>query len=102
MMALSSRTKLEIFVEAHGVAEIEAMLKRAGFKGCSVFSGAEGAGAHGPWRQTGVDDAGIRLIVAIGAESAAEEALAWLENYFASYPGVVALSEVKVLRAERF
>lgn len=101
-MNFSTRTKLEIFVEAHAVDEIERMLKRVGFKGCSVFAGVEGAGSHGAWRQTGVEEAGMRLVVTIGAESAAQTALVWLENYFAAYPGVVAVSEVKVLRADRF
>lgn len=101
-MDLSTRAKLEIFVEAHSVGEIERMLKRVGFKGCSVFTGVEGAGSLGAWRQTGVDEAGMRLIVTIGAEAAAVAALAWLESYFATYPGVVAVSDVKVLRADRF
>lgn len=101
-MALVTRTKLEIFVEAHAVGEVEKMLSEAGFKGCSVFAGLEGAGSHGVWRQTGVDEAGIRLIITIGSEDSAQKALAWLERYFDSYPGVVALSEVQVLRAERF
>ena len=101
-MNFSTRTKLEIFVESHAVDEIERMLKRVGFKGCSVFAGVEGAGSHGAWRQTGVEEAGMRLVVTIGAESAAQAALVWLENYFAAYPGVVAVSEVKVLRADRF
>lgn len=101
-MNLVTRTKLEIFVDAHAVNEIEEMLKRVGFKGCSVFEGVEGAGSHGAWRQTGVEEAGTRLVVAIGADSVAHEALVWLEDFFAAYPGVVAMSEVKVLRAERF
>lgn len=102
VMALVARTKIEIFVEAHALDEVERMLETAGFKGCSVFSGLEGAGSHGPWRRTGVDDAGMRLIISIGSEASARTALAWLEVYFQTYPGVVAVSDVKVLRAERF
>lgn len=101
-MNLVIRTKLEIFVEAHAVDDVEQMLERVGFKGCSVFEGVEGSGSHGPWRQTGVDEAGMRLIMTIGSETSALAALAWLEDYFAAYPGVVAVSEVKVLRPARF
>lgn len=101
-MNLVTRTKLEVFVEAHAVSDLEQMLARVGFKGCSVFEGVEGAGSHGAWRQTGVDEAGMRLIITIGSETSAQAALTWLEDYFRSYPGVVAISEVKVLRAERF
>lgn len=101
-MNLVTRTKLEIFVEAHALGDVEEMLARVGFKGASVFEGVEGSGSHGTWRQTGVDEAGMRLVVAIGSEPSAEAALVWLEDYFATYPGVVAVSEVKVLRASRF
>lgn len=46
-MDLVTRTKLEIFVEAHAVSDLEQILARVGFKGCSVFEGVEGAGSHG-------------------------------------------------------
>lgn len=101
-MNLVIRTKLEIFVEAHALDDVEQMLARVGFKGCSVFEGVEGSGSHGAWRQTGVDEAGMRLIITIGSGASAQAALTWLEDYFRSYPGVVAMSDVKVLRAERF
>jgi hypothetical protein len=101
-MNLLVRTKLEIFVEAHGLDEVERMLADTGFKGWSVFDGVEGSGIHGSWRQTGVDEAGMRLIITIGSDAAAQAALVWLTDYFKSYPGVVAMSEVKVLRPERF
>lgn len=101
-MNLVSRTKLEILVEAHALDDVEAMLARVGFKGASVFVGVEGSGSHGSWRQTGVDEAGMRLIITIGTEASAHAALAWLESYFDAYPGLVAVSEVKVLRESRF
>lgn len=101
-MNLVPRTKLEIFVEAHALEEVEGMLERVGFKGCSVFAGVEGTGSHGTWRQTGVDEAGMRLVITIGSQGSADVALAWLAEYFKTYPGVVATSEVRVLRPERF
>lgn len=101
-MDLVTRTKLEIFVEAHAVNDLEQMLARVGFKGCSVLEGVEGAGSHRAWRQTGVDEAGMRLIITIGSDAAAQAALIWLDDYFKTYPGVVAMSDVRVLRAERF
>jgi nitrogen regulatory protein PII-like uncharacterized protein len=99
---LVPRKKIEIFVEEHAVARIERMLADAGFKGWSVLESAEGAGSHGAWRQTGVDERGLLLIVAIGGDDASEKALAWLGDYFKSYPGIVAVSDVAVLRGERF
>jgi hypothetical protein len=99
---LTRRRKLEIFVEAHALQRIETMLDGAGFKGWSVFAGSEGAGAHGVWRQTGVDERGLSMILAIGPAEACEAALAWLADYFKHYPGIVAVSDVEVMRGERF
>lgn len=99
---LSKRKKLEIFVEPHALSEVEGMLTRTGFKGWSVFPGQEGAGAHGAWRQTGVEEGGVSLVIAIGAEDSSQAALAWLESFFGVYPGIVAVSDVEVMRAERF
>ena len=78
------------------------MLGGAGFKGWSVFLGMEGAGAHGAWRQTGVADAEACLVIAIGGEAATRTALDWLSDYFRTYPGVASVSDVSVMRGERF
>lgn len=101
-MQLVERKKLEIFVEGHALARIENMLGVAGFKGWSVFEGVEGAGAHGGWRQTGIGESAAFLVIAIGAQAASEKALEWLADYFKTYPGVVAVSDVSVMRVERF
>lgn len=99
---LVPRKKLEIFVEAHALAGVETMLRDVGFKGWSVFASAEGAGSHGPWRQTGVDERGLCLVIAIGAQEPCDAALSWLQVYFETYPGIVAVSDVLVMRGERF
>ena len=70
-MELTLRKKLDIFIENHALQHVEAMLGEAGFKGWSVFTGMEGAGAHGAWRQTGVADAEACLVIAIGGDKAA-------------------------------
>jgi hypothetical protein len=99
---LTQRKKLDIFIEKHALHHVEAMLGGAGFKGWSVFLGMEGAGAHGAWRQTGVADAEACLVIAIGGEAATRTALDWLSDYFRTYPGVVSVSDVSVMRGERF
>jgi hypothetical protein len=33
---------------------------------------------------------------------ASQPALAWVETFFSVYPGIVAVSDVEVMRAERF
>jgi hypothetical protein len=102
-MHLEIRRKLDIIVEAHAVAMVEEMLGSAGVKGWSVFVGAEGAGAGGVWRQTGIGAAGeMRLLIAIVNQDACDQALTWLNTFFQDYPGIVAVSDVGVLRGERF
>lgn len=101
-MDLTPRKKLDIFIENHALQHVEAMLGEAGFKGWSVFTGMEGAGAHGAWRQTGVADAEACLVIAIGGDKAAGAALDWLSDYFQTYPGVVSVSDVSVMRGDRF
>jgi len=101
-MNLTKKKKLDIFIEAHALPRLEAMLGETGFKGWSGFAGVEGSGTHGAWRQTGVAEGGAYLVIAIGGEDAAEAALAWLRDYFMTYPGVVSVSDVSVMRGERF
>ena len=101
-MELVARKKLDIFIERYALEKLEAMLGEAGFKGWSVFHGVEGSGAHGAWRHTGIGENAACLVIAIGADDAADAALNWLRNYFKSYPGVVAVSDVGVMRDERF
>ena len=101
-MELAQRKKLDIFVEAHALDHVEAMLGQAGFKGWSVFQGVEGSGAHGAWRQTGIGESAACLVIAIGSAPACEAALEWLRDYFKTYPGVVSVSDVAVMRGDRF
>jgi PII-like signaling protein len=101
-MQMVQRKKLDIFIEAHALEQVERMLGEAGFKGWSVFAGIEGSGAHGAWRQTGIGESNACLVIAIGGETACAAALDWLAEFFATYPGVATLSDVSVMRAERF
>lgn len=102
-MQLVSRKKLEIFIEAHALTRVEAMLREVGVNGWSVFTGVEGAGAAGPWRQGAVEGGGdMHLVMAITNEPAAQRALDWLKTYFTTYRGVVTISDVQVLRPDRF
>jgi hypothetical protein len=101
-MDLTPRKKLDIFIEAHALPRLESMLGEFGFKGWSVFAGVEGSGLHGAWRQTGIGDSEARLVIAIGTDGACQAALTWLADYFKTYPGVVAVSDVAVMRGDRF
>ena len=102
-MQLVQRKRMEIFVEAHALKRVEATLSEVGVKGWSVFNGVEGAGAGGTWQRSPVEGGGdMHMIVAITNEAACDRALDWLKQYFSTYRGVVAVSDVSVLRPDRF
>lgn len=102
-MRTVTRKKLEIVVEAPVLRRVETMLIEEGVRGYSVFAGLEGAGEGGGWRREGFTDAEVkRLVWAIASQEAADRVLERLAVFFADYPGVVCVSDVEVLRAERF
>jgi nitrogen regulatory protein PII len=102
-MQLVQRKRIEIFVEAHALKRVEAMLNEVGVKGWSVFNGVEGAGEGGVWQRSPVEGGGeMHMVIAITNEAACDRALDWLKLYFAQYRGVVAVADVSVLRPNRF
>lgn len=102
-MQLVRRKKLEIFIEAHALPRVEAMLNEVGVKGWSVFNGVEGAGSAGTWRQSHVEGGGdMQLVITVASEAAVGRALDWLKDYFSTYRGLVTVSEVEVLRPDKF
>jgi nitrogen regulatory protein PII len=98
-----TRTRMEIIVEAPLLRRVEELLSEAGVHVFTVVEGREGRGLAGRWQDAAVADAlDQRLIVAVAPQTVAAQAVAALARLFERYPGVVLLSEVQVLRAERF
>ncbi|MFN3515024.1 MAG: P-II family nitrogen regulator [Phenylobacterium sp.] len=102
-MQTARRKKLEIVVEALVLRRVEEMLGEAGVRGWTVLPSLEGAGTGGGW-SSGDFAPGQekRLIFAVVSDETAQKALERLAAFFADYPGVVCVSEVEVLRGERF
>jgi PII-like signaling protein len=102
-MDLIARKKLEITVEAAIQRRVEDLLVKHGVKGHTVLHGAGGRGEGGTWREDLLTRAQQKvLIYAITTDAAAEKVLEELKTLFATWPGIVALSEVSVMRADRF
>jgi PII-like signaling protein len=102
-MATTRRRKLEIIVEAPVLSRVERMLSEEGVRGWSVFSGVGGHGTHGDWRTEGLSGAeDKRLIFALCGEEAAARVLDRLAAFFQDYPGIVCVTDVEVMRGERF
>lgn len=102
-MAMHTRKKLEILVEAPILKTVEGILDAAGVHVFAVFDGREGRGLSGRWTDQSVADAlDQRLVWCVTTEEVAEKVIERLTQLFERYPGVVVLSDVEVLRADRF
>lgn len=102
-MQTHPRKRLEIWIEAPLLKRTEDILEKAGVSVFAVFDGREGKGLSGAWSDAGLKDVhDMRLVAAIMSEAAAETVCAQMAGLFQRYPGVVVLSDVQVMRAERF
>jgi nitrogen regulatory protein PII len=102
-MQTHKRRKLELIVEAAILKRTEAILAECGVHVFTVLDGREGRGLAGRWNDENVADAlEQRLIIAVATHEAAEKVVARMADLFLRYPGVIYMSDVDVLRAERF
>lgn len=102
-MQTTTRKKLEIIVEASVVRRVESLLDEAGVRGWTVLPSLEGHGSRGDWNSSDFTPGEERrLILAVAAADVAERMLERLAGFFSDYPGIVFISDVQVLRSERF
>lgn len=102
-MQTTRRKKLEIIVEAPVLRRVEGILAEAGVRGWTVLPSLEGHGAGGDW-SSGDFTPGQekRLVLAVASAETADRALERLAAFFNDYPGIVVVSDVEVVRGERF
>lgn len=102
-MQTTPRKKLEIIVEASLLRRVEQLLDDAGVRGWTVLPSLEGHGSGGDWSSGDfVPGQEKRLILAVASSAVADGVLDRLSTFFSDYPGLVFVSDVEVLRAERF
>jgi PII-like signaling protein len=103
MVQTHSRKKIEIIVETPILARVEALLVKAGAKGYTVLEGAKGFGAQGAWQEDSLTQAsGMMIVTVILTSEAADAVLRDLMPLLASWRGVASVSDVQVLRPDRF
>ncbi len=103
MVQTYPRKKLEIIAESTVLPRIEQLLREVGAKGYTVVQGAKGFGAHGTWFDDTLTQADRMLLVeVILTAEAADEMLGKLVPLFETWRGVAAVSDVQVLRPDRF
>jgi nitrogen regulatory protein PII len=97
------RKRIEIIVEHPTLRLVESILEACGVHVFTVLEGREGRGLHGRWDDQNLADAfDQRVVIAVTTDEVAARVCVQLQDLFKRYPGVVLLSDIEVLRAERF
>ncbi|MEO1251201.1 MAG: DUF190 domain-containing protein [Pseudomonadota bacterium] len=101
---MHTKLRLELIIEHMALNRARTILEDAKLTGYTILPAIAGFGAGRRWR-SGDDLSMAReksVVVAIGDETKIETALRELHKLLESQIGVVSVSEVKVLRDERF
>ncbi len=103
-MQTSLKKRLEIIIEMPAVPRLEAVLEKAGVRGWTVLPAKSGRGRNGSWSREGqITDAGRMMMVLAVIDPAVLDTV--LERVYALLErqiGIVMVSDVQVVRAERF
>lgn len=101
---MHTRHRLELIIERMAVRRACNILEAAGLTGYTVLPAISGFGGGNRWsRDTDISAAGdMIVVVSIGNEEVVNAALQQLEDLLSAHIGVLNVSEVKVLRPDRF
>ncbi|GGG91952.1 MAG TPA: transcriptional regulator [Oceanicaulis sp.] len=103
-MQTSLKKRLEIIIEMPAVPRLESVLEKAGVKGWTVLPAKSGRGKNGSWAREGqITEAGRMVMVLAVIDPAVLDTV--LERVYALLErqiGIVMVSDVQVVRAERF
>jgi nitrogen regulatory protein PII len=91
-------------LEAPALHRLTDALDKAGVKGYTILPVLAGSGSDGPWSRDGqVTVAGQMVtVISITDESKVDEVLQRIQQLLARQIGIVAVSDVQVMRPERF
>ena len=99
-----TKKRLELIIEKPAFKRACRILEDAGVKGYTAFPATAGYGGGMRW-QRGTDLSASRdmvMIISVMDEDAMEKAIDDLENLIGSHIGLLSISNVQVLRAEKF
>lgn len=103
MHRLTPRKKLELIVDRAHLRRFVEALDEVGVRGYTVFESVSGKGSRGAWVPERLTDASDRVqVIAVSDTAAIEAVLDHLAELFEELPGVAFVSDVAVLRPERF
>ncbi|MGF1465768.1 MAG: P-II family nitrogen regulator [Sandaracinaceae bacterium] len=102
-LPLHPRKKLELIIDRPHLPRYLRLLEQRGVNGYTVLPALGGRGTRGEWKDGGLTDAADRVVVvAVLSEPTLEVLMLDLDALFEDFPGIVFVSDVEVLRAERF
>lgn len=103
-MKTTSKKRLEIVIEAPVVERLAKRLDEVGVKGYTIYPAVSGRGRNGSWSRRGQISESERMYVLFAVLDATElESV--LETVYALVSrqiGIVTVSDVEVIRADRF
>jgi len=98
------RKRLELIIEKPAMRRARRVMEEAGVKGYTILPTMGGYGNGMRW-QRGTDLSASRdmvMLISIMDEESAEKVIEKLENLVGSHIGVLSVSDVSVLRPEKF
>ena len=102
-MQTHSRKKLELIIESVHMNPIKAILERHSNQAYTVVPCLSGRGARGDWTPDRLTQSGSRvLLITVAEEAIIRSILEDVHAVLEELPGVVFISDVEVLRPERF
>jgi PII-like signaling protein len=102
-MRTHAKKKIEIIVERPLLDEVVRLLKDNGAKGHTVFQATAGRGANREWDLGGVTGAFDRvLVLTIVDATAAERIVSLAFDLLQDYTAILYVSDVQVVRGDRF
>lgn len=103
-MKTTAKKKLEIVIEAPVLERLTRRLDEARVKGYTVYPAVSGRGRNGSWSRKGQISESERMYVlfAVLDESELEEVLDTVYALVSRQIGIVTVSDVQVIRADRF
>lgn len=96
--------RIELIIEKMAYKRAGRILEASGLKGYSILPALAGFGQGTHWsRDTDISASrDMVVMIAIGRSEAVEKAMVEVENLLGAHVGVVSVTDVKVLRPDRF
>lgn len=100
---MHAKKKIEVIIEAPASRLVTDLLDRHGATGYTAFPAVTGRGTSGRWDVSPVTDARQQvMIIAVSGQDRAAAIVAELGALLQDFHGVVFVSDVEVMRSERF